>query len=161
MKLHETFPYTATTPDAVFKLIADSDFRKEAALSGGGKNVKVTVEPHGEGATVTILRTQPAEVPDFIKKMTGSSVTVEQVEQWGAPDAKGERKAKIKVSVSGQPAGMQGTMTLAANGKGAKLTVAGDVKVKVPFVGKKIEPLIAKAVTAAVRHDVREGQKRL
>jgi hypothetical protein len=160
MKLHESFDYPAD-PEAVFGLISDADFREEATVSGGGENVKVMVEPDGDGATVTVIRTQPAELPDFIKKMTGDTVTVKQVEQWGGPDAKGARKAKIKMSVTGQPAGLEGTASITPDGKGSNFTVAGDVKVSIPFVGKKIEPVIAKAIVASLRHEVKEGQKRL
>jgi hypothetical protein len=160
MKLHESFDYPAG-PEAVFALISDPEFRRDATISAGGEDVKVTVEPSGDGITVTIVRKQPADVPEAIKKFTGESVTIKQLERWGGPDAKGGRKAKVEMSVAGQPARMQGSATLEPNGKGTAFTVSGEVKVNVPFVGKKIEPSIAKAVSASLRHDVREGTKRL
>jgi len=160
MKLKEAFTYPAG-PVAVFDLIQDPAFRKKAVEATGGLDVEVEVEPHGDDVTITIVRSQPATVPDFIKSFVGETVRVKQIESWGPADAEGNRKASLKMSVQGQPAGMDGHATLKQHGTGASFVVDGDVKVKVPFVGKKIEPLIAKAVTAAVRHDVREGQKRL
>lgn len=160
MKLNETYDYPAG-PEAVYALISDADFREAAAISGGAEDVKVTVEPDGDGHTVTLVRTEVADMPDFVKKISGDKVTVKQVEQWGGPDANGGRKATVKMSVSGQPAGMAGTAALAPDGKGTSFTVSGDVKVSIPFVGKKVEPLIAKAIKASLRHDVAEGKKRL
>lgn len=161
MKLQESFDYHAD-PEAVYGLISDADFREKATISGGGEDVSVTVEPTGDGATVTILRTMPNdEMPDAVKKLVGNTVTVKQVEQWGAPKADGSRQAKVKMSVSGQPAGMEGTASITPDGAGSNFTVSGEVKVSIPFLGKKIEPMVAKAITASIRHEVKEGQKLL
>jgi hypothetical protein len=161
MKLHESFEYPADA-EAVYGLVTDAGFREDSTISGGGKDVKVTVEPDGDGATVTVIRTMPNDgMPDAMKKLAGDTVTIKQVEQWGAPDAKGGRKAKIKLSVIGQPAGMEGTVSITPDGKGSAFTLSGDVKVNVPFLGRKIEPMVAKAITASLRHEVKEGTKRL
>jgi hypothetical protein len=160
MKIRESFEYPAG-PEAVFSLISDADFRKDATVSAGGKDVNVTVERKGDGTIVTITRRQPADLPDAIKKIAGDMVGIKQVEEWGAADAGGGRKAKVKMSVVGQPAGLEGTATLAPDGQRTSFTVSGEVKVSVPFIGKKFEPFIAKAVAASLRHDVKEGTKRL
>jgi hypothetical protein len=161
MKLHESFDYPADA-DAVYGLITDAGFREDATISGGGKDVTVTVEPDGEGATVTVVRTMPNDgMPDAMKRLAGASVTIKQVERWGAPEANGGRKAKIKLSIIGQPAGMEGTASITPDGKGSAFSVSGDVKVNVPFLGRKIEPMVAKAITASLRHEVKEGTKRL
>jgi hypothetical protein len=86
---------------------------------------------------------------------------VKQVEAWGAPDADGTRRAKLTMKVAGQPAGFDGTATLRNAGKGAEFTVSGEVKVSVPFVGKKVEPVIAKAVISSIKHDVQAGVAKL
>lgn len=160
MKLHETSEYAAS-PEAVFNLIANADFRQASAESSGATDVKVTVDKDGDGATITIVRTQPADVPDFVKKLSGDTVTVKQVEQWGGADAKGGRKAKVRMTIVGQPAGLEGTASITANTRGTAFELVGDVKVNVPFIGKKIEPVIAKAIVGSVKHDVKEGQKKL
>ena len=45
----------------------------------------------------------PAEVPDFMKKIVGETVDVVQTEDWGAPDADGQRTADVVVQIKGQP----------------------------------------------------------
>jgi hypothetical protein len=119
------------------------------------------VSSAGDGTTVTLQRTQPATVPDFVKKVIGDAVTVKQVEAWSEPDAHGTRTANLTMKVTGQPAGFNGTATLKNDGSGAEFVVSGDVKVSVPFVGKKFEPVIAKAVLSSIKHDVKAGVARL
>jgi len=160
MKLKETFTYPDTDVESIYALTSDPDFRAESARYGQATDVDVTVEPNGEGHIVTIVRDQPAKVPDFIKKFTGDSIKVKTVERWGGPDAEGTRSADLRITVIGQPAEMIGTAKLAARSD-PELIIEGDVKVNVPFLGRKIEPEIAKAIAAGLRIDVELGQKRL
>jgi hypothetical protein len=163
MKLRETFSYPAGV-EAVFALISDDAFRTKTAEDSKARDVSATVEKDGDDTVVTLVRTQPAtssKVPDFVKKLIGDTVTIKQVERWQAPDADGNRTAAVTMKVAGKPAGFKGKATLTADGKGAEFTVSGDVKVDVPFVGKRVEPLIAKAIEASLRYDVKAGVKRL
>jgi len=163
MKLKETFSYPAGVED-VFALISDDAFRTKTAEDSKARDVSTTVAKDGNDTVVTLVRTQPAtssKVPDFVKKLIGDTVTIKQVERWQAPDADGNRTATVTMKVAGKPAGFKGKATLNAEGKGAEFVVSGDVKVDVPFVGKKVEPLIAKAIEASLRYDVKAGVKRL
>lgn len=160
MKIRESFQYPAGV-EQVFALISDEKFRVAAAEKTGGLNVSVAVSSTGGSTKVTLERTQPATVPDFVKKFIGDAVTIKQVEAWSEPDASGTRTAKLKMKVAGQPAGFDGTATLKNDGKGAEFAVSGDVKVSVPFVGKKVEPVIAKAVLSSIKYDVKAGVARL
>ncbi len=93
----------------------------------------------------------PADVPDFMKKMIGETVDVVQTEDWGAPDADGQRTADVVVQIKGQPAVMNGTAAIVASGGEVVMQIEGDLKVSIPFFGKKVEPEIAKGIYAAVR----------
>ncbi len=161
MKLTEKFSYRDSDVAAVYGLLVDQAFRTESCVNQGASDYDVTVEPHGEGATVTIVRTQPADMPDFVKKLTGSTVKVKQTEVWSGPDASGNRTADVKVSIIGQPAEMVGKAKLFAVDGGADFTVDGDVTVKIPFLGKKIEPEVAKAIRASLREEVEYGMSKL
>lgn len=163
MKLKESFSYPAGV-EKVFALISDEAFRTTSAEESKGRDVSTTVEKDGDDTVVTLVRTQPATssaVPDFVKKLIGSTVTIKQVERWKSPDADGNRAATVTMKVAGKPAGFKGKAKLSPRAKGADFVVTGDVKVDVPFVGKRVEPLIGKAVAAALRHDVKAGVKRL
>jgi hypothetical protein len=160
MKVNESFTYPNTDVASVYALVTDATFREEAVAVVGGTDIEVTVEPTGEGHTITVIQTQPANVPDFIKKFIGESVMVKQVEQWGAADGSGNRAADIRFTVIGQPADMHGRAELSGNGS-VSFVVQGDLKVNVPFIGRKVEPEIAKIVAASLRSDVDQGIKRL
>jgi hypothetical protein len=160
MKFTETFTYSDTDVESVYALVSDAAFREESAAKSGGTEIEVTVEPYGDGHVVTIVRSQTADMPDVIKKFVGDTVKVKQTETWGGPDASGNRSADLKFTVIGQPADMTGTATL-TQGDDPLFTLEGDVKVNVPFLGKKIEPEIVKAIVAGVRYDVDLGNERL
>ena len=129
--------------------------------SPAGYGLDVDVDESGDGVTITIVRTQPAEMPDFVKKLTGDTVKVKQTEKWSAPADDGSRRADVKVSIIGQPAEMLGTAVLESTGGGTSFTVSGDVTVKIPFIGKKIEPEVAKAIRGSLKNEVELGMTRL
>ena len=160
MKLNEKYTYDAGV-DAVYGILVDQAFRTDSCANQGATDYEVTVEPKGDGATVTIVRTQAADLPDFVKKLTGSTVKVKQTEVWSGPDASGNRTADVKVSIIGQPAEMVGKAKLYAAGEGSEFTIDGDVTVKIPFLGKKIEPEVAKAIKASLREEVDYGKSKL
>lgn len=162
MKFNETYAYGGADVDSVFGLISSQEFRTEAAKEAGASDVTVDVDGDGSGeTTITISRTQPAELPDFVKKLTGETVKVKQTERWAAPSGDGTRTADIKVSIVGQPAEMLGTATLRPDGDGTSFTVEGDVKVAIPLLGRKIEPEVAKAIRASLEGEVELGTSRL
>lgn len=157
MKISETFQYPGATVERVYELITDAAFREEAVVAGGALEQDVTVE----GGNVTIVRTQPSDMPDFVMKLTGPTAKVKQTEQWSEPDADGNRTADIKVSIIGQPAEMVGKAYIRNTDSDPEFTVEGDVKVSIPFLGKKIEPEVAKAIIASLKQDVELGVERL
>jgi len=160
MKVKESFTYPDTDVESVYALITDPKFREEAVSTVGGTDIEVAIEPSGDGQTVTVIQTQPAKVPDFIKKFVGDDVKVKQTETWSGPDGAGNRSADIRFTVIGQPVDMLGRAVLSGAGD-VSFVVEGDLKVNVPFIGRKIEPEIAKIVSASLRSDVEQGIKQL
>ncbi|MFT4189106.1 MAG: DUF2505 domain-containing protein [Aeromicrobium sp.] len=156
MKLSETFQYEGASVDAVYGLITDQAFRSEACEDQGALEYEVGVD----GGTVSLSRTMPAEVPDFVKKLTGSTVKVKQTEQW-TDAGDGSRTASVKVSIVGQPAEMLGTATLAPKGDGTTFTVEGNVKVSIPLIGKKFEGEFHKQIVKSLRKEVELGLTKL
>lgn len=161
MNFNETFTYAGADVESVYGLITDQEFRTESCANQGSTDYTVTVEEKGDGAIVTVIRTQAADLPEFVKRLIGSTVKVKQTEAWGGPDADGTRKADVKVSFIGQPAEMVGTATLSSTSGGCEFALNGDVKASIPFIGKKIEPEIAKAITASLREEVEYGMEKL
>ncbi|CAN5187599.1 hypothetical protein BH09ACT10_BH09ACT10_15040 [soil metagenome] len=158
MKINQTFSYEGADVSSVFGLITNKEFRDEVSEKIHAISYESTIEPHGEGFNVSIKRKMPAQMPDFIKKLTGETVEVLQREDWSAPAADGSRTADVKVNILGQPASMTGTAKIYASGSGTEFSLTGDVTVKIPFLGKKIEPEVAKAIIAALTSEVELGK---
>lgn len=160
-KINESFPYQGTTVEQVYSLITDPAFREEASVKQHAIDQSVEVEDNGDGDTVKLERTMPAELPDFIKKITGETVKVKQTEAWTGPDADGNRTAQATVEIVGQPASFSGTSSLRATDDGTELTLEGTVKVSLPIIGRKIEPEIAKAIVKSLNSEVALGIEKL
>ncbi len=154
MDMTETLTYGAD-PTTVFAMLCDQQWREQVCTALHALDTSVTIEKSGHRVTVTTRRTLAAQVPDAVRTFTGDRITLTQVEQWSAPHSDGSRTADLQVTVAGQPAGMKGDITLSATGSGSTEVVRGDVKVNVPFVGKKIEPQIVEVFRAAI---VKEGE---
>ncbi|MBW9204911.1 DUF2505 domain-containing protein [Mumia sp. zg.B17] len=161
MKLHEISEYPGATPDQVFAIIRDDDFRAQVCEKIHALAYEVTVDDDGDQVRVRIDRTMPAEMPDFVKKLTGETVEVRQVEEWGPPAADGARRGTVRLTIKGQPATMNGTTAIRATPDGSELVVEGDVKVAIPLIGRRIEPEVAKAITAALRVESSQGRARI
>ncbi|MBA2716857.1 MAG: DUF2505 domain-containing protein [Propionibacteriales bacterium] len=150
MDVRAEINYPTATVEQVYALSTDPKFRGSVCEATRALSYDVNVDVHDDGtATVTVRRTMPAEVPDFVKRFVGESLDVVQTEEWGAPDDLGQRIANLTVQVTGQPVKMTGTVTIAAVGQGARTSIRGDLRVSMPFVGKRIEPEIAKGILAA------------
>ncbi len=160
-KINHSLSYPGADVEAVYGLIANQAFRTESCEQQGSSDIEVTVEKSGDGDTVTVVRKQDAAMPDFVKKLTGDTVKVKQTEKWSGPAADGSRTADVKVSIIGQPAEMNGTATLTPGAEGTAFDLVGDVKVSIPFLGKKIEPEVAKAIIASLDEEVEYGMTKL
>lgn len=154
MDLRAEINYPTATVEQVYALATDAEFRGAVCEATNALDYDVEVAEHDDGtAAVTVCRTMPADVPDLVKKFVGQTVDVVQTEQWGAPDDTGNRRADLLVQIKGQPAKMTGTVTTETVGAGARTSIRGDLKVSMPFVGKKIEPEIAKGILAAIEKE--------
>jgi hypothetical protein len=161
VKISESLSYPGADLEAVYGLITSQEFRTQSCEHQESSDITVTVEDDGDSTTVTVVRTQAAAMPDFVKKLTGDTVKVKQTEKWGAPATDGSRSADVKVSIIGQPAEMTGTATLTPGADGTQFDLAGDVKVSIPFIGKKIETEVAKAIIASLNEEVEYGMSKL
>lgn len=149
MELEESQDYDAD-PETVFAMLCDRTWREEVCRATHAVDYSVEVEGTGTDVTVRTTRLLPAKVPEPLKSMVGQHIEIVQVETWSDPGGDDTRRADIEVRISGQPASMTGTMTLRPHRSGTRQTVVGDVKVRIPLLGRRIEPEIAKAIRAAL-----------
>jgi hypothetical protein len=160
MKLNAEINHPDATVAAVMEMMLDPAFRQEVCEATHALDHSVEVEEYEDGgALVVVDRLMPSDVPDFIKKMIGETISIRQTEEWAEPGDDSRRTADVKITIKGQPARMDGTMVLGpgAQGAGARLVIEGDVAVRVPFIGKKIEAELAKGILAVVDEEQEVG----
>jgi hypothetical protein len=157
MQITERTSYDVSAED-VFAARCDQGVREQACQQGNAMSWEVRIEPVADGTVrIQVDRQMPPEVPEAFKKFVGDSIQVRQVEQWSAADATGARTAQVKVTIKGQPASMVGTASITPAGSGSTEVLEGDVKVNVPFLGKKFEPDLAKVIVSALKLEQRIG----
>jgi len=159
MDVRTEISYPSTPPGAAFMLAMDPEFRNAVCEATHASEYDVSIDQHEGGATVRISRTVPATVPDLVKKFVGDTITVIQTEEWGAADAGGGRRASLRIDIAGQPAKLVGSIELEPAGQGSVQRIVGTLTISIPFLGKKIEPEVAKAILAGARVEQRTGQE--
>jgi hypothetical protein len=143
----------------VVAMMFDPEFRGEVCRATHAIDSSVDVQAGPDGSTVvTVHRTLPAEVPDFVKRFVGQTLELVQSETWAPDDGSGTRRATVALQVVGQPATMTGEIVLTETPDGVHETVHGRLKVAVPLFGGRIESELAKGIVAAAAEEERAGR---
>jgi Protein of unknown function (DUF2505) len=148
--------YPGRTIEEVRALLADPEFRKAVCTYQQVEDSAVTIEEYDDGSmTVDLERSYgTALVPSFARKFVGATIDLVQREEWVTPT-----EATFEVRIPGKPGEMSGTAVLAQSGADAVETVKMDVRVNIPFVGGKLEDLIAGLLKDAFRAENKVGVK--
>jgi Protein of unknown function (DUF2505) len=153
MKFSHDMSYDAT-PEQVAEMLADRDFREQVCEAMDSTRWDVSVDGAGEGMEVVVDQTQKAAgIPSFAKKFVGDKIQIIQRESWSS-----ETAATLEIEIPGKPGHLKGGIRLAVDGKGTVETVSGDLKVKVPVVGGKLEDLVASLLRSALRTEEKVGR---
>ena len=152
MKANSIHTYAAT-PAVVFAAMTTPDVLTEKYTTLGHKDVTITDRTETEGVVrITSKRKVPMEVPGFAKRFLNPLNTVEQTDEWQPATAKGERHGTWKVSASGVPVSVGGTLHLLAAAKGRTLVeITGDVTCSIPLVGGKLAAYVGADVERTMR----------
>ncbi len=137
----------------VAAMLADPAFRETVCARGRSLRHRVEVTPRAEQTTVVIDQTLPSTgVPSFARRIVGDEIQIVQTETWHG------HRADLAVAIPGKPGSVAGDITLTEAGAGTVQRVSGDVSVKVPLVGGKLEKLIADILGSALRSEQRVGR---
>ena len=152
MKVESRHSYSAT-PAAVFATMTQPDVLVEKYQALGHQDVTIVEWTETAGVVrVTSKRKVPMEVPGFAKRFLNPLNTVEQTDEWQPATAKGERHGTWKVSASGVPVSVGGSLHLVAAGKGKTLVeIIGDVSCSIPLVGGKLAAYVGADVEKTMR----------
>lgn len=153
MKFSHDLTYDAA-PDQVLRMLADPAFRDRVCDAVHGTDRRVAIQGAGAGMTVTVDQTQPARgIPSYAAKFVGDQIRIIQHERWRTTAG-----ADLELEIPGKPGAFAGTIALVATGTGTTETVSGDVTVKVPFVGSRLESLVGDVFRSALEAENRVGR---
>ena len=133
------------SPADTFALLTDQAFLEAVAVAGHALSYDVSVS--GD----TTVSTQELPAPDMAANFVGKTITVVQEVAWGPADASGGRTGQVTMTVPKQPVVMKGTVTLAGTDAASTVDLAGDLKVSIPLLGKKLEQASEPAVLSGFR----------
>jgi len=133
----------AADPATVLAMLRDPAYVQHKAERTGGSDVSVEVTANGAGGfTVTCNRVLPAEVPSYAKSFVGDTITITEVQVWAEPAPDGSASATGTVDFHA-PVSYVGTVELAPSETGSVARNRGEFKASVPFVGGKVERMVA------------------
>jgi hypothetical protein len=152
MKVQVTHDYVKDT-EHTFKLLTDPTSHIKKYEAAGCKNITIDSCEEVNGAIVIkATRDAPSTAPKFAKKILGDYNTLVSEDIWEISDTP-VKKGSFTVEINGAPVTMSGLMELRPQGDGAEVVIDLDLKVNVPFIGKKIEPFLKDDTVAALDSD--------
>jgi uncharacterized protein DUF2505 len=159
MRFSHELTYDAA-PDDVREMLASRAFREKVCAAQRSSHSRVSVDGTPPGMTVVVDQTQPARgIPAFATKFVGDEIRIVQREQWNDPMG-----GSLTLEIPGKPGTFTGTVALAAAGTGTGTgtgtveTVSGDVAVRLPLVGGRLEAMIGDLFRAALSAEQRVGR---
>ncbi|GAB3821468.1 DUF2505 domain-containing protein [Tessaracoccus terricola] len=151
MQLNYEHTYNGT-PEQVVALMRNKDFITDVAEHAGATSHDVAIS-----GNVTQLR-MTLPVPGDVAKFVGGEVDLSQRFEWSDPAADGSSTGKVDVTVKGLPITVAATAVLRPAGDATSGSYSGDLRVKIPLVGGKVEKMVAPFIEQAFAGIERRAQ---
>ena len=158
MKLRETLHLPLPACSAA-EMYADPEYAaiRRETLGANEATSHVEGDPAGSFTVTTELVLPTDRVPDIVRPFVGA-VTVKEVQSWSGPEPDGSRTGTMRLDVVGTPAGLTGTLRLAALDQArSDVEIDGDLVAKVPLLGSKIEKAAVPYVSTVLRAEERSA----
>lgn len=146
--------------DTVLKMFTDRDYFVNKYEMMGGRNIEVLEhEEDGSEFRITVSRevNQDAQLPGFLKKFVGETMTVVQTDCWNKENYTGW----LEVDLEGVPADIRAEMHLTEEAEGGANNLEFQVKVSLPLIGGKIEDFLLKDIHKRMPDDVEKSRELL
>jgi hypothetical protein len=154
-RVNHTLTYPGTTVHDVFAMFGDPAYRKAVSDYQRVVDFDCRISMNGEGMDVQLEQAHGTDrIPGFAQKLVGPEIRFLQTEAWSSPES-----ADIHVNIPGKPGDMNGTETLTQTGDDVVQRIDLAVTVSMPFVGGKVEDLIAGFIGKAFDAENKVGVK--
>ncbi|CAN5442236.1 hypothetical protein BH10ACT10_BH10ACT10_15360 [soil metagenome] len=153
MKFSHQMTYDAPPAD-VQAMLADPAFRERVCVAMRAVSHDVDITGSGAGMKVRVEHTRPADgMPSFARKFVGDQIQIVQTESWADTST-----ASLTLGIPGKPGEFNVDIDLAGDDDGTVETVAGEIKVKIPMLGGKLEGLIGDLLRKEMTSEQRAGR---
>ena len=158
MKIEETWTYDAPA-DEVFEMLLDPAFQEAKCAATGALSQSVSVTDQGPVQVIETHREMATEgLPENVARIVGKTLQIIEIQRWSQPGQDGSRTADIDVSLGGLPINFVGHIALTPQGDTTKMHVLGDLRARIPLVGKKVETASAPAISGGVQIEAQTGR---
>jgi hypothetical protein len=154
-RVNHTLTYPGTTVDAVFAMLGDPAYRRAVADYQKVQDFSCDITQSGSGMLVRLEQAHGTDrIPSFARKLVGDEIRFVQDETWSTHSS-----ARLQLAIPGKPGDMTGTAALTQTGNDVVEQIDLQVKVSIPFVGGKVEDLIAGFIGKAFDAENKVGVK--
>lgn len=143
------------TPDQVVDLFHDHDFISAVASDAGAREHRVNVT--GDVTNLDMVLDAPSDVAKFV----GKTLNLVLRFRWHPAGSQGERSGDVALDVKGAPVSLDAGCVLRPEGQGTTADYAGDLKVKIPLMGPRVERMVEPFIADAFAGIQRRAQERL
>ncbi|UVY82461.1 DUF2505 domain-containing protein [Brachybacterium sp. NBEC-018] len=160
MKLSENLTIPASAADAA-AMYADESYAevRRATLRASSASSRVEGDPAGAFTVRTEIAMTTEKVPDVARRFVGATVTIREEQVWSAPGADGARTGTMSIDVAGTPATFTAALALTPQGEAtSQVVIDGDLTVKVPLLGGKLEKTAVPYVSKVLRAEERAAR---
>lgn len=127
-------------------MFADAAFRERVCAEQGSLRTTMSLALTDEGGSALIEQLLPVVgIPSYAAKFVGEQIEIRRHETWHDTSS-----AAFALEIPGKPGGLTGTLKQRAESEGTGVAYDGDLSVNLPFVGGKIERLVADLFTSAL-----------
>lgn len=139
-------------PARVYAMLTDEAFLRHAAVEMGSPDARVAASASRTAVEATI------ESPPEVRAFVGATLAILLEVAWGDAEPDGSRSGTFSMTVPGTPVTVAGTTRLEPTASGSVLAYDGELTVKVPLIGSRIEREAAPAIHEALDAQARVGR---
>ena len=135
---HYEFPAAS-----VHAALVDPEYWRARLAEVGGPGAAIDTVSTGTG-TIDLRMTQAIaaeHLPSVVTNIRPGDLVIHRHESW-EPLAGDRARGRFSAGVDGMPGKVEGTFTLGPGRTGTIVEIDGEIEVKIPFLGGKIEGLI-------------------